>query len=124
MQKTWLFILLGFLALTPFSHKVAAQDIVVSAEMSAKNLLSICTSTEEMDIAQCAGYIQGLVDYHILTRSLGTAPSVDFCVPSDVPTESLVIVVRDYLTHNTQHQSFIAAPAVALALYDMFPCAK
>jgi len=72
----------------------------------------------------CQAYIAGLVDYHNLLRSLGTSPSVDLCVPNTVKLNDLQDIVYAYLESNAQHDAFIAAPAVSLALFEVFPCKK
>lgn len=70
----------------------------------------------------CQAYIAGLIDYHNLLRSLGTSPSVDMCVPNTVKLADLQDIVWKYLEQNAQHDAFIAAPAVSLALFEVFPC--
>ena len=70
----------------------------------------------------CQAYIAGLIDYHNLLRSLGTSPSVDMCVPNTVKLADLQDIVWTYLAQNAQHDAFIAAPAVSLALFEVFPC--
>jgi len=70
----------------------------------------------------CQAYIAGIVDYHNLLRSLGTSPSIDLCVPNTVKLSDLQDIVWTYLEANTQHDSFIASPAVSLALFEVFPC--
>lgn len=73
----------------------------------------------------CQSYISGVVDYHVLIRSLGTAPSVDFCIPKNVTLNDLQLIVETYLfKHEQEHRDFVAAPAVALALYEAFPCSS
>lgn len=72
----------------------------------------------------CQAYIAGVVDYHNLLRSLGTSPSVDLCVPRTVTVSDLQDIVWKYLEQNSQHDAFIAAPAVSLALFGVFPCKK
>lgn len=72
----------------------------------------------------CQSYISGVIDYHHFLRSVGTAPSIDFCVPNWVNMRDLQETVSHYLKKNTQHNAFIASPAVALAIYDRFPCKK
>lgn len=75
--------------------------------------------------AACQSYISGVMDYHNLIRSLGTAPSVEFCVPEEVGLNELQNVVAAYLfRHKKQHGAFVASPAVALALYNAYPCGK
>lgn len=70
----------------------------------------------------CQAYIAGLIDYHNLLRSLGTAPSIDICVPNTVKLADLQDIVWQYLEDNKQHEAFNAAPAVGLALFEVFPC--
>lgn len=109
-------------------HKAHAQK--TGALISGAYLLEICkrdAKGKEVIVGghtACQAYIAGLVDYHNLLRSLGTSPSVDLCVPSNVKLNDLQDIVWKYLERNTQHDAFIAAPAVSLALFDVFPCKK
>ena len=71
----------------------------------------------------CQAYIAGLLDYHNLLRSLGTAPGIDFCVPDDVGLNEMQVRVASYIFKKQQnHGAFIASPGVALALFDSYPC--
>lgn len=70
----------------------------------------------------CQSYISGVIDYHKLMKTLGTAPTIDFCVPNTEPMKKLQNIVFVYLVRNRQHSEFVAAPAVTLALYDYYPC--
>lgn len=72
----------------------------------------------------CQSYISGIVDYHMLLKSLGSQPIIDICVPNTVPMKKLQNIVWLFLEQNKQHSEFIAAPAVTLALYDHYPCPK
>ena len=100
------------------------------ALISGKYLLDICARDDDgKEIVvgghtACQAYIAGLVDYHNLLRSLGTAPSVDLCVPNTVKLNDLQDIVWGYLHENSHHDAFIAAPAVSLALFQFFPCRK
>ena len=104
-----------------------AQD-KTGALFSGAYLHEICKSkadgseTVKGGHTACQAYIAGIIDYHNLLRSLGTAPSIDFCVPNTVKMNDLQDVVWTYLDKNAQHDSFIAAPAVSLALFEVFPC--
>jgi hypothetical protein len=95
-----------------------------AAFMTGKVLLGLCTSSKADDQFACENYIAGVIDYHILVRSLGTAPSVDFCLPRTVRMQQIKQVVQVYLTQRPEQHGFVAAPAVALALYGTFPCAR
>jgi len=90
--------------------------------------MEICNSdaqgkeTVEGGHTACQAYIAGVVDYHKLLRSLGTSPSIDFCVPDGVAMNDLQGTIVNYLSQNASSDPFIAAPAVALALYETYPC--
>lgn len=100
-----------------------------AARFSGGYLLSVCASdaqgreiTPGGHIA-CQAYIAGVLDYHTLIKSLGAAPGVDFCVPADVQMNQIQRTVQSYVLRNrSQHNGFIAAPGVALGLYNAFPC--
>lgn len=72
----------------------------------------------------CQAYIAGVVDYHNLLTSMDTSPNIDLCVPPTAKLNDLQDIVWQYLEQNAQHDAFIAAPAVSLALYEVFPCKK
>ena len=72
----------------------------------------------------CQAYIAGIIDYHKLMKSLGTAPTIDFCVPNTESMRRLQNIVYVYLLKNAHHAEFIAAPSVTLALYEYYPCRK
>jgi hypothetical protein len=72
--------------------------------------------------AACQSYISGVIDYHNMLRSMKIAPAIDICIPEDVSMNQLHLIVLKYLERNPQHDSFIAAPAVLLALYEKYPC--
>lgn len=93
-----------------------------AAYLTALDLMTMCNSGEKKHQELCASYIAGVVDYHRLIRSLGTAPTVDFCVPNGMKMEDVILHVTTYLKKQPQHDAFIASPAVALALYHYFPC--
>ena len=102
-----------------------------AARFTGGYLIHMCSSDENgrelVDGAHiaCQAYIAGVLDYHNLIRSLGTAPSVDFCIPEGVNMNTLQKNVLSYFIRNRhQHERFVAAPGVALALYSAYPCAK
>lgn len=102
-----------------------------AARFTGDYLLQMCASDEQgKEITPgghiaCQAYIAGVLDYHNLIHSLGTAPSIDFCVPDDVSLDSLQSQVLSYVFRNRyQHGNFIASPAVALSLYARYPCNK
>lgn len=102
-----------------------------AAQFSGSYLLHICGVDEngKERVAgghiACQAYIAGILDYHNLISSLGASPSVDFCVPDTVDLKTLQAQVYSYVyRHQRQHNVFTAAPAVALALYQFYPCKK
>lgn len=72
----------------------------------------------------CQAYIAGVIDYHNVLQSMKIAPSVNICIPERVSSNQLQAIVLDYLKRNSQHDSFIAAPAVTMALYQVYPCRR
>lgn len=102
----------------------AATPAHANALMTGKTLVLLCTSKEKEDQVGCQSYIAGVVDYHNLLKSLGTAPTVNFCLPKGLSMAQMKAVITRYIIQRTEHQDFIAAPAVAMALYNAYPCAK
>lgn len=112
-----------------FLATMGAGPRSMAAQFSGDYLLRLCLSDRNGKElvpgghVACQSYISGILDYHNLQKSLGTAPpTVNFCVPDDVDLGLLQKVVTLYLIRNKQHAGFTAAPAVALALYQFYPC--
>jgi len=100
-----------------------------AARFSGSYLMNMCGRDEdggelvEGGHIACQAYIAGILDYHTLIKSLGTAPGIDFCVPEDTGMFAVQNKVQSYVLKNRkQHSGFIAAPGVALALHNSFPC--
>ena len=93
-----------------------------AAYLMGKELAKDCQSDKPEEIYTCLGYIEGVIDYHVMMQSLGTEPETDFCLPEDLPVENAAVAVSLYLKKSPQHADFIAAPAVTMALQEMFPC--
>ncbi len=116
--------LILFLLMLPFTSH--AQE--TGAHISGAYLQEVCERTalgkEKITGGHttCQAYIAGLIDYHHLLRSLGTAPSIDICVPNTAKLRDLQDIVWKYLKDNPDHAAFNAAPAVGLALFAVFPC--
>ena len=98
-------------------------------EFTGKYLMSMCAQDESgRELVRgghtaCQAYIAGILDYHALIKSLGTAPGIDFCVPDRASMNEVHKRVQSYVLKNSkQHSHFIAAPAVALGLHDAYPC--
>ncbi len=70
----------------------------------------------------CEAYIDGVLDYHNVLQSLDVAPKVDICIPKDVTSGQLRHIVLAYMDKNPENDAFIAAPAVTMALWEIYPC--
>jgi hypothetical protein len=99
-----------------------------AAKFSGAYLLQLCElgkngkEVVKGGSAACQSYISGVLDYHSVLQSLKIAPKLDVCVPASVTLNELHGIVLDYLRTNPQHDGFIAAPAVMMAIYQVYPC--
>jgi hypothetical protein len=99
-----------------------------AARFSGAYLMKICGVDDkgnEVAVgahAACQSYISGVIDYHNMLRSMKIAPEIDFCIPESVTLNEIHLTVLKYLEKNPQNDSFIAAPAILLALFDRYPC--
>lgn len=103
---------------------ISSAQALDGALMTGQSLANLCASKKNDDQFACQSYIAGVIDYHRLIRGLGTVPSVDFCLPRDLKMAQIKQVVYAYIVRHTEHRDFIAAPAVAMSLYNRFPCPK
>jgi hypothetical protein len=94
-----------------------------AAYVTGDDLAKTCRGGEAAAIFSCLNYIAGVIDYHVMMQSLGTTPTIDFCLPDGLPLEKAAVAVVIYLKKAPQHDSFIAAPTVAMALHQKYPCA-
>jgi hypothetical protein len=104
------------LCLGLYSHPAAA------AYITGNDLLAECRSDDAKDVYGCMNYVAGVIDYQVMQQSLGTEPSVDFCLPESLSIEKAAVTVMLYLEKYPQEGSFIAAPAVTMALGEAYPC--
>ncbi len=118
-------------ALVVFSIALMAVSSARAAQFSGDYLLQVCgVNAQGEELVEgghiaCQAYIAGVMDYHGLIRSLGTAPSVDFCVPEDMSMHEIQKNVVNCIHENHHEQGpFIASPGVALALFQAYPCDK
>jgi hypothetical protein len=116
-----------FLLMTLFSCPVHAEENSAGL-FSGAYMFELCRSdakgkeTVKGGHTACQAYIAGVIDYHKLMKSLGTAPLIDFCVPNTESMKRLQNIVWVYLAKNPQHGEFLASPTVTLALYEYYPC--
>ena len=103
---------------------------VEAARFSGAYLLEICSvDTKGKEVAPgshaaCQSYISGVIDYHNMLRSMKIAPEINICIPEQVTLNAIHLIVLEYLQRNAQHDAFLAAPAVLLALYEKYPCKR
>lgn len=102
-----------------------------AAQFSGDYLLKVCSVNRDGSerIAggkiACQAYISGVIDYHNVLRAMGLTSGMDFCIPDKVTLNELHIRVLVYLyEHVKLHRKFVAAPAVSMALYSLYPCHK
>ena len=93
-----------------------------AAYLTTADLQRDCLSGKKEKISGCLNYIAGIIDYHILMQSLGTNPTIDFCLPANLSLEDAGVAVMVYLRKYPQHDAFIASAAVPLALNKAYPC--
>lgn len=116
MMKYLLMMVVTYLYLGLYSQPAAA------AYVTGDDLLKDCRSNKAQDVYACMNYVAGVIDYQVVQQSLGTEPSVDFCLPEDLSIEKAAVSVMLYLEKSPQMGSFIAAPTVAMALQQAYPC--
>lgn len=120
--RTLILLLLTGMALAAPVRQVEA------ARFSGAYMIKICGVNDKgQEIspgahAACQSYISGIVDYHNMLRSMKIAPEIDICIPEGVTLNDMHLQVLKYLERNPQHDGFVAAPAVLMALYEKYPC--
>ncbi|MBI1300755.1 MAG: hypothetical protein GC137_03760 [Alphaproteobacteria bacterium] len=102
---------------------------VEAARFSGEYLLKVCAVDRDGNekIAggkiACQSYISGVIDYHNFLRSLNLTGEYNFCVPADVALNKLQLQILLYIKkRETLYRKFVAAPAVAQALFHLYPC--
>jgi hypothetical protein len=90
--------------------------------VSGSDLVRDCLSGQDRDVRACVHYVAGVIDYHTAMQAVGTAPTLPFCIPASIGMPEAAFVVLTYLRLNPQHEGFVAAMAVPLALNKAFPC--
>lgn len=112
--------LLGLLAvlslLTAMPREAEAQY------MSTRDFATFCLGNKKEEMSACINYVAGVVDYHMILQSFGTAPTIDFCLPEETSKEEAAVAVMVYLRTMTQNDAFTAAATIPLALNRKFPC--
>lgn len=97
---------------------------VAAMYVAGGDLVRNCLSERKQDVYACVHYVAGVIDYHTVMQAIGTAPTLPFCIPANVGITEAAFVVLTYLRANPQHDGFVAAMAVPLALNKVYPCRK
>lgn len=101
---------------------LAAPRAASAQYVATSDLLKMCMSEDKTDMRGCVHYVAGVIDYHIMMQSLGTAPTIDFCLPQSITMPQAAVIVVAYLRQNPGHDAFIAAGSIPLAMNKVFPC--
>ena len=116
----FVFVILGVLVLS-----MTAQ---AETEMTTDRLYELCAFDPQgheivpSGHTACQSYIIGVLDYFKTLKALDATTGVNICVDVEVPDLKLQESVVRYIGDNARHKNFLAAPTVALALQDSFPC--
>ncbi len=122
-MKKFLIIFL-ILAFIPSAH--AAEKVM--SYMRSIDLLSMCRM-EGVDKDKnlpsfCETYVAGVIDTQNMLKTMDFVTPVTFCIPERYSIQQVTEIVLNDLAASPQHDHFIAAPAVTLALFKAFPCKK
>ncbi len=120
---------LAFLCVLAVTMTVAPQA-ARATRFSGAYLLHLCEMDQKgRELVKgghnaCQSYIAGVMDYHNVLQSLNLAPKIDICVPEKISMNQVHLIVLRYLRAHGEHDAFIAAPAVTMALYQTYPCRR
>ncbi len=102
-----------------------------AAKFSGEYLLKVCSVDRNGNEVikggkiACQGYISGVIDYHNFLKSLDLTSDMNFCIPEEVTLNEIHLRVLIYLYNRAKlHRKFVAAPAVTMALFSLYPCSK
>jgi len=84
-------------------------------------LVSICQSSEIIDVSGCAGYVAAAADMHEVFVANGVMAEL-WCAPVGVSADELMQVVRIYLDSQSVKLDAAAGTLVAEAFMEAFPC--
>ncbi len=100
-----------------------------AAQFSGEYLIKICSLDRsgnelvEGGKAACQSYIAGVIDYHNMLRAMDLTSDMNFCIPQGVTLNEIHIRVLAYMYERAPlFRKFVAAPGVAMALFQIYPC--
>ncbi len=71
----------------------------------------------------CQSYISGVIDYHNTLKAMGLTTDMNFCMSEEITLNEIHLRVLAYLYKREKlHRKFVAAPGVAMALFELYPC--
>lgn len=117
-MRKFIGVLVVLAALAGYPHGVSAQYL------STRDLAVLCLGDKKEEVSACINYVAGVIDYHQLMQSFGTAPTLSFCLPASISKEEAAVLVMAYLKTSSQNDPFTAAATIPLALNKAFPCKK
>ncbi len=102
-----------------------------AAQFSGEYFLKVCSidrSGNELvkggKIA-CQAYISGVIDYHNTMSAMDLPMEFKFCLPEKATLNEIHAKVFSYMRGRAKlHRKFVAAPGVAMALFNLYPCRK
>lgn len=117
--------ILIILLMIMISHPADAKKM---SYMRGIDLLSMCRmkgADVKINLPSfCETYIAGIIDTHNMMQSMDFTTPVTFCIPEQYSIQQVSEIVLNDLAASPQHDHFVAAPAVTLALFKAFPCKK
>ena len=105
-------------------------------EMTAGELLSLCTSTDQVASTACRFYVLGVVQgigigdsaYMDATPKLVEKKKTIFCLPDNTPQAQMVTIVRDTMKRvfaaYPNDKNLPATSSILAAMFQKFPCSK
>jgi hypothetical protein len=107
---------------TPVFEEQISGNADTNVKMTGRVLGLLCNSKADIDLFACQTYIAGVIDYHHFLRGLKISTGTDFCLNKKNTMEQIRLHVRDYLAKHKEHDDFVAATAIPLALQKTYPC--
>src|SRR6266852_5497740 len=124
-------IVLTFLLMPCFTSMPLRAD-----ELTAGELLSFCTSTDQVTSTACRFYVLGVVQgvgigdsaYMDATPKLVEKKKTIFCLPDNTPESQMVTIVTDSMIKvfaaYPNNKRLPATGAILAAMFQKFPCPK
>ncbi len=102
-----------------------------AAKFSGEYLMKVCMIDRNgNELVQggkiaCQSYISGVIDYHDTMSAMDLPLNFRFCIPEKETLNSIHAKVLAYMRSKAKlHRKFVAAPGVAMALLNIYPCGK